>query len=52
MALAAHYRDRLGSATLIDLSVGHSRFSGNYIVFWGKTQDADTASVVRGRMGE
>ena len=52
MALAAHYRDRLGSATLIDLSVGHSRFSGDYTVFRGKAMDADTSSSVRGMMGE
>ena len=52
MALAAHYRDRLGSATLIDLSVGHSRFSGEYTVFRGKTLSADTSSAVRGTMGE
>ena len=52
MALAAHYRDRLGSATLVDLSVGHSRFSGDYTVFLGKTLDADTSSIVRGMMGE
>ncbi len=52
MALAAHYRDRLGSATLVDLSVGHSRFSGDYTVFLGKTLDADTSSIVSGLMGE
>ena len=52
MALAAHYRDRLGSATLVDLSVGHSRFSGDYTVFLGKTLDADTSSIVSGMMGE
>ena len=52
MALAAHYRDRLGSATLVDLSVGHSRFSGDYTVFQGRAIDADTSSVVRGMMGE
>lgn len=52
MALAAHYRDRLGSATLVDLSVGHSRFSGDYTVFRGKAMDADTSSTVRGGMGE
>ncbi len=52
MALAAHYRDRLGSAILVDLRVGHSRFSGDYTVFRGKTLDADTSSSVRGMMGE
>ncbi len=52
LALAAHYRDRLGSATLVDASVGHSRFRGDYMVFWGQTPDADTASSVEGRMGE
>ena len=52
MALAAHYRDRLGSATLVDLSAGHSRFSGDYIVFRNKTMDSDTSSAVHGMMGE
>ncbi len=52
MALAAHYRDRVGSATLVDLSVGHSRFFGDYTVFRSKALDADTSSVIRGRMGE
>ncbi len=52
MALAGHYRDRLGSATLVDLSAGHSRFSGDYIVFRNKTVDSDTSSVVHGMMGE
>lgn len=52
MALAAHYRDRLGSATLVDLSAGHSRFSGDYTVFRNKTMDSDTSSAVHGMMGE
>ncbi len=52
LALAAHYRDRLGSATLVDASVGHSRFKGDYVVFRTRTADADTASKIVGRMGE
>ena len=52
MALAAHYRDRVGSATLVDVSAGHSRFSGDYIVFRNKTVDSDTSSAVHGMMGE
>ncbi len=52
MALAAHYRDRLGAATLVDVSAGHSRFSGDYIVFRNKATDSDTSSAVHGMMGE
>lgn len=52
MALAAHYRDRLGSGTLVDLNAGYSHFSGDYTVFRSKAPDSDTSSTVRGRMGE
>ncbi len=52
LALAAHYRDRLGSATLVDASVGHSRFKGDYVVFRTRTANADTASRVVGKMRE
>ena len=51
-AVTAHYRDRMGSSTLIDITAGHSRFSGAYIVFADRTRDADTSAVARGRMGE
>ena len=52
MALAVHYRDRLGPATLVDLSAGHSRFSGDYIVFRDKSAESDTSSAVHGTMRE
>lgn len=34
-AVAAHYRQRLGPATLVDATVGHSRFSSNILGLGG-----------------
>lgn len=34
-AVAAHYRQRLGSVTLVDATVGHSRFSSNILGLGG-----------------
>ena len=51
-AVVAHYRDRLGPETLIDVTVGHSRFSGDYAVFGWNTAGADTSAVLRAGMRE
>ncbi len=51
-AVVAHYRDRMGSETLIDVTVGHSRFSGDYAVFGWNTAGADTSAVLRAGMRE
>lgn len=51
-AVVAHYRDRLGPETLVDVTVGHSRFSGDYAVFGWNTAGADTSAVLRAGMRE
>ena len=35
IAVAAHYRDRLGTATLVDATIGHSRFSSDVLGLGG-----------------
>ena len=55
-AIALHYRGRIGAGTLVDMSVGHSRFSGDYVVH--EPPDAlglpreDTAAAALARMSE
>ena len=51
-ALAVHYRDRIGAGTLVDVNLGFSAFGGAYVVFEDRVPDSDTATVVRGKMGE
>ena len=48
-ALSVHYRDRLGSNGLLDVSLGHSRFSSDLIV---QEPPADTVLFGDGAMGE
>lgn len=55
-AIAAHYRGRIGAGTLFDVTVGHSRFSGDY-VFHGPPDALglpreDTVATALGRMSE
>ena len=55
-AVSMHYRGQLGASTLVDLTVGHSRFSGDYVAHG--PPDAldlpreDTTSAALGRMSE
>ena len=55
-AIAAHYRGRIGTGTLFDVTVGHSRFSGDYL-FHGPPDALglpreDTVAAALGRMSE
>ncbi len=50
-AAVAHYRDRLGPGTLVDLTVGHSRFRGNHELASWDTLRGDTAVVVETDIG-
>jgi len=51
-AVAMHYRDLVGSRTLVDVNLGVSGFGGSYVVFEDRVPDSDTATVVRGKMRE
>lgn len=51
-AVAMHYRNLVGSRTLVDVNLGLSGFGGSYVVFEDRVPDSDTATVVRGKMHE
>ncbi len=51
-ATAIHYRHGLGGGAVVDANAGFSAFGGAYVIFDGKTADADTAAVVDAGMRE
>ncbi len=53
-AVAAHYRDRLGSSGTVDVNVGHSRFNGGFAEIGGGRFNSTPVATVdyRGTMQE